>query len=764
MKRPFQKNNPSILYQLCVSFVLILSIPIITWSVLYSHMRTVITDNAVDYNSLMVDSSIKNMQDITNQINYNNIQLSLNRTLGSIKFFSPELNAGQVYELGQMSKELSARIASYSVIEEIYLYFPSIDYCIYSSGYLPSREFYGVFYGGQEADYQVWKADLTQSAYLRQHREVVGDFDCISFLQSFPLASKDIEVVCVSVVRERKFLEAFSSNADANHAAGFVVRDNHGSLMLQGGNDELLAIEVSEDTAPGKQTIHGREYYILQTKMSMPSWTVTTIIPMSSILTGLTTMRNWSIAVLFAYFVICVGILISLLKYNYAPVKHLLDRIADILGTAIDGSSNEYALIEQAFREISSRKQAADDLLEDQEGIVRQSFLHSLLYGNCKPEEWEKALPELGVTLAGDRFLVVLCQIEDAGRVFPDDDSLNDRERLRLGNFIIDSILSEIFAESVCVLSATINGQTAYIINIGEDMRIYETVKRCILDAQKAVAMHFDFLFAATVSDLHDTYAGICEAYEEARETMEYRILYNEGSVIRYAEVKTPQHGDYYYPFENEKVLINHIRNGDYEAAKRAMDEIYTVNFRDNQLPLTYARCLLFDMASTIIKTVNELSDTIHKSISQEDIDTLLGCENIYDMQKMMHRILKRVCEYVDAQTDVRFQNKVLAFIEKNYANSQLSVSMIAEYMGLNPTYLSNVFSQRQGVSLLDSIMRYRVQKAKELFDKRDGSTVDEVAGRVGYDSRHTFVRIFKKYEGVTPTQYLKANEIKGLH
>lgn len=57
------------------------------------------------------------------------------------------------------------------------------------------------------------------------------------------------------------------------------------------------------------------------------------------------------------------------------------------------------------------------------------------------------------------------------------------------------------------------------------------------------------------------------------------------------------------------------------------------------------------------------------------------------------------------------------------------------------------------GQSLPDYINKIRVDHAKELL-KNTTDTIGSIAGRVGYMSSNSFIRIFKKIEGITPGQY----------
>ena len=91
-------------------------------------------------------------------------------------------------------------------------------------------------------------------------------------------------------------------------------------------------------------------------------------------------------------------------------------------------------------------------------------------------------------------------------------------------------------------------------------------------------------------------------------------------------------------------------------------------------------------------------------------------------------------------------------FVQHNYA-SNLGLEQIADQMGVSVKYISRVFKQRTGKNLTDFIGEIRIQKAKELLTQTD-QKVGDIAAAVGIENRTTFLRVFKKYEGISPIEY----------
>lgn len=94
----------------------------------------------------------------------------------------------------------------------------------------------------------------------------------------------------------------------------------------------------------------------------------------------------------------------------------------------------------------------------------------------------------------------------------------------------------------------------------------------------------------------------------------------------------------------------------------------------------------------------------------------------------------------------------IFQYVQANYM-TDIYLDKIAAEMGVSANYISRIFKQKTAINLSDYIGAIRINKAKELLAGTNMS-VDEIAQRVGIYSRSTFIRLFKKMEGITPSRY----------
>lgn len=97
--------------------------------------------------------------------------------------------------------------------------------------------------------------------------------------------------------------------------------------------------------------------------------------------------------------------------------------------------------------------------------------------------------------------------------------------------------------------------------------------------------------------------------------------------------------------------------------------------------------------------------------------------------------------------------NEAMRYIEKNYSDEKLSLNLLASHVNFSPNHLSMIFSQQTGHTFIKYLTDFRMNKAKELLmytSKRSS----EISMEVGYKDPHYFSYLFKKTQGMTPTQY----------
>ncbi|MBQ9699119.1 MAG: AraC family transcriptional regulator [Lachnospiraceae bacterium] len=108
-----------------------------------------------------------------------------------------------------------------------------------------------------------------------------------------------------------------------------------------------------------------------------------------------------------------------------------------------------------------------------------------------------------------------------------------------------------------------------------------------------------------------------------------------------------------------------------------------------------------------------------------------------------------------DERYDYPYQiyvEQAIAYIQQNI-QSNIKVNDIATYIGIDRSYLTNIFKQVTNVSPQEYLVVYRMEMAERLLADKDRK-ISDIANKVGYADPMTFSKMFKKYKGVSPKEY----------
>lgn len=96
-------------------------------------------------------------------------------------------------------------------------------------------------------------------------------------------------------------------------------------------------------------------------------------------------------------------------------------------------------------------------------------------------------------------------------------------------------------------------------------------------------------------------------------------------------------------------------------------------------------------------------------------------------------------------------------YIKENF-NKEITLENLANYICINPSYLSHIFKAKTNQTFIQYRTEVRMKKAIELLHNPDKSIAD-ITNEIGYNDVTHFIRTFRKYSGSSPTEYRKRLE-----
>ena len=153
---------------------------------------------------------------------------------------------------------------------------------------------------------------------------------------------------------------------------------------------------------------------------------------------------------------------------------------------------------------------------------------------------------------------------------------------------------------------------------------------------------------------------------------------------------------------------------------------------------------------------LTDVSAASHDMIA-ESFEYIRNADTMEELERHLQNVLKTV---FTADTDKpnaadQYSAEVLqslSYIQDNYGK-KISLASVADHVGLSSGYLCRIFKDETGVSINSYINNLRMTRAGELLADKN-SYIKEVAISVGFEDQLYFSRLFKRYYGITPSEY----------
>lgn len=650
----------------------------------------------------------------------------------------------------------SSVCSTYGYYSDIFVYFDKTDVLLNRETYFSAED----YRARKITDFDITAEQWQQMLHTYSYFDVMvaqGGRDILVRTSINTADRRDVAAMVGLRIRGSEIqgrLDA-ADNIDRMHA---YVLDSQNRIIASTSDTQMDSLPFAPQVASGSDgyfyDVIGKERVLVSYMTSdYNGWRYVVTVPVHLVMQDVSVSRNLSISMLGVFILLIVLLGVYMHRKIYYPVRDLLLRIRSASYTA-DVSGNEVQAVTGMLESIVQEREDILRSMEEQYPVIKNTRLSALLSENEDPQSILEELQAMQIDFPHDTFAVLSVDIERAGGYAADKFG---QERV-LVKSVIANIAREVFEPVGAVFSVELAwDKIALILSCALPEPSGETVLDCAQELLATLRVQFGILVTIGVSREGSGVSTLPGLYREAEEARSHKLVKGINMVTRFEPAEFSA-GEYFYPTYIENKLINCVSVGNRDQSLELLDTILDKNFRQGNPPLPYARCLFFDIISTVLKLLAEMKvDTRVVFGADANIEKeLIDCETVDDMAQTIRRIIIEICGYVNSDNRSRSQellDAILLHIRQNYTDKGICIASIAEAAGITQNYLSHYFKEKTGQPVMKYIKEMRVEHTKRLLRETD-MTLSEIADAVGISESAILIRMFKSSEGITPGQY----------
>ncbi|EFM09960.1 two component transcriptional regulator, AraC family [Paenibacillus curdlanolyticus YK9] len=393
--------------------------------------------------------------------------------------------------------------------------------------------------------------------------------------------------------------------------------------------------------------------------------------------------------------------------------------------------------------------------------VIEQSLLRWVRSPRQKLENRSNQLEEWNSPIRPTDLLAGIIRVDDSSgnRVF----NKTDQELIRYAAFnIIQETFNPIFDHNVVVVRD--GNDFIWIANPPKKQLSIQETKLSLGRLKINLEQYLRMSVSIGVGNLVGSVDDLHLSYEQAWKAIETRFYSGKGTIVLYSELAQNADGASSDAtiFEDKSMLkleqsiLHHLRTMKFEDA---LDQTEVWLQQLHRGPLTDQSEVSL-RATAFMLELQKLAQEQHVNALESNqrivdlIKQVPNMETLEDLSTLVKKLIRSLVAGLNSQVPThRTVQGALDIIHAKY-HTNLTLDSVSKEVFVSNTYLSSLFKQELGINFLDYLHQYRIEHAKSLL--RKNYKMYAVAKMVGYQEERYFSMTFKKWTGLTPTQFKK--------
>lgn len=404
------------------------------------------------------------------------------------------------------------------------------------------------------------------------------------------------------------------------------------------------------------------------------------------------------------------------------------------------------------------RERNREEQLQTGKSVLRQMFIQELVREGFKDRtEVQRKIQALELKIGFRNLVVVAGELDDYGLL---------REKFTGGeiNNLMKSIVdmtAEILKDTEKALISPLEGEKfAILFSFGEirsTQSIFNRVLAALARIKTTIKRYLNITACFGFDEICPDITQVKEYYAKAERQLARKFYQGKDRIYHDPSINAARPHGQLLEIQDEKNLLELIKSREGVKLQRYLEEIFARIERHQPDPGAI-RMTFIHLINIANKAVRDsgcdpafiFGETDNPYAPLEKLETIREVrEWLLGIFVKLINGLERLClnsEYNEVT------KRAVEYIYKNY-NRDIALGDIADFTGVNHSYLSRKFKKDCGKGVVEFLNAFRIEQAKTLMEQ-GGLKVKEIAGKVGFSNYNYFFKVFRDSEGMTPLEY----------
>ena len=708
------------------SYVLVLLIGTVAFAFVYAHTRAQIQTKTDDSIRLL----LRRGQDLTearlDEVTAGAYRITRTRDLTDFMRVARPLEPRHYYTLLRLRGEFEQFSVTSSFADSVYLVFRESGALLSSFYTSPDFEFvvrnFLRYEGRQFYEWSDWmdlwndRVRLMPASQVHLHGRSVN---ALTLRIPLPFGAMEPRAVLIALIPVSAIDQHFQNLIDVGAAVSIV---DHDGLLLYSSAPPATDDRRWTVTTSGGPSGWGLSYRVGLPKTYVRQQMFLAQMTLNAILV-LTVLVGLAAAVFFAL-------------RNSRPLARLFSLIGRIDMGSSRAVTPDHAFV-NVMERLAGREIDIKRAVERRDQMLTSGFYERLLRGGFSgEEEVEEHVSNLGLEFTNQQMRAVVVTCLSTGEVGPGSQA----------EALVDDYLRSRMPQGVH-LYRTREGEVLLVPAVPESIR---TVEAALTELGKATGIRI----AAGVGAARASLTQLSESFAEAVRTLK-TTLRDRG---RHEVIYFQQEGEPYDLAEDDRRrLLSMTLAGDLDGLSELLGSVRDRNFL-TRATSTSAREALFADLRVVVRQARDTLATEPASF-RATFDRLAQYHSADDFFSRLAEVfacLASASARCNGHRSSVSPQAIAAYLDRRCADSQLSLTSVAEDFQINPQYMSRMFHEQMGESFSGYLERVRMSAARRAIEA--GQTpLKAVAVESGFSSWNSFYKAFRRYYGVSPSAYREA-------